>query len=113
MSRSVGGAEDEVTAHAAATHLSAVDVSFADAILNMVNNIAVNVLGGGEPEAQGASCAEKLFQHPLFHPPVISTPFYTFVSQETFHLSERTRLSCRLNLKPLARQLLHTSHQCE
>lgn len=59
MYASVDGAEDEATAQPAATHLSAVDVSIADAILNMVNNIAVNVLGGGEKETQGANSAVR------------------------------------------------------
>lgn len=57
MYAGVDGAEDEASAQPAATYHSAVDVSFADAILNMVNNIAVNVLGGGEPETQGANSA--------------------------------------------------------
>lgn len=54
---SVDGFEDEAAAQPVATQHSAVYVSFADAILNMVNNIAVNVLGGGEPEMQGANGA--------------------------------------------------------
>lgn len=44
---------------AAAQHSGGVHISFADAILNMVNNIAVNVLGGGEPEMQGANGAAR------------------------------------------------------
>lgn len=56
---SVDGFEDEAAAQPVATQHSAVYVSFADAILNMVNNIAVNVLGGGEPEMQGANGAVR------------------------------------------------------
>lgn len=57
---SVDCTEDAATAEPAATHHSAVDVPCADAILNMVNNIAVNVLGGGEPDMQGANSAVRL-----------------------------------------------------
>lgn len=66
---SVDGAEGEATAQPAAAHHSVVDVSFVDAILNMVNNIAVNVLGGGEPETQGANRAvrKSSFFSPAFH----------------------------------------------
>lgn len=59
-SASVDLFEDKATAQPVASqHSAAVYVSFADAILNMVNNIAVNVLGGGEPELQGAKGAVR------------------------------------------------------
>lgn len=60
MYASVDHFHDEVTPEPVSNHHPGVHVSFADAILNMVNNIAVNVLGGGEPETQGVSSAVRM-----------------------------------------------------